>query len=92
MAMLMSIVDDVLVYMHQVECADVLVLNKMDTLDEGNQEILTAVSRNEPNQTQPNPTQPIRERHAYLLLYSRRWYMYFSIETCLAASAPVRQY
>ncbi|CAM9608406.1 unnamed protein product [Hapterophycus canaliculatus] len=28
----------------QVECADVLVLNKMDTLDEANQEILTAVS------------------------------------------------
>ncbi|CAM9197284.1 unnamed protein product [Pylaiella littoralis] len=27
----------------QVECADVLVLNKMDTLDEGNQEILTAI-------------------------------------------------
>lgn len=28
----------------QVECADVLVLNKMDTLDEGKQDILTSVS------------------------------------------------
>lgn len=28
----------------QVECADVLVLNKMDTLEEGKQEILTSVS------------------------------------------------
>jgi len=28
-----------------VECADVLILNKMDTLDESNQDILTAVSK-----------------------------------------------
>lgn len=29
----------------QVECADVLVLNKMDTLDEKNQGLLTEVRR-----------------------------------------------